>query len=369
MIVERVSARHDKVGLDYAASFEADQTRTDSLRDIIARNYYEHTPSEWLASESGRTALNYEGVVRYINACRWSVPWVHKHCNLEGATVVDIGAGTGATTVAFSHLASRVNGYDINPQSVRAATERFQVMETANAQITMVPPDELLEAVKRDHPDGADFVLLFAVLEHMTQEERYASLRTIWHDILKPGGYFIVMDTPNRLAMFDTHTSHLPFFHLLPPEMAARYAYRSPRPEFSSGMQTATRVGADVSLNLHRWGIGASYHDFEIAFNRDLDGLIVANGFEWEIINWFNPNIDDRFMIQYFLDKPVPKDLGFARSVLNFIFQKPPMDGVGDRRPEIDETHLKAVSDFHRLDPRIIDVLARRGQLGSNSVP
>lgn len=347
-----------RLGLEYAERVEKDEVLTNSLRAIVAKHYYEHATADWLASPVGRDALQYEAVTRYLNACRWVVPWARSRCQLDGAVVVDIGAGTGATQVAFAEVASRVVGYEIEAKSVAAARDRFELMGTTNAEIRLVKPKDQLGRIKYDHPNGASIVLLFAVLEHLTQEERFEYLSTIWRDILLPGGYLIVVDTPNRLGLFDFHTSHLPFFHLLPPYLALKYFERSPRAEFAGGMRGHVSHGqAEAVEGLHRWGLGASFHDFEVAFGVDtLDGLIVANGFEWEMTCWFPPGLDDQVMIKYFLDRNVQKDLGFAKAVLNLIFRKP-ASGAGPARPSIDRSHLEVISQYHGLDPRIIEKL------------
>lgn len=344
-----------KSGIEYAASFEADTRITGKLRDIIARHYYEHADPAWLASDIGIQSLNYEAVLRYTNACRWVVPWVQKHCDLTGAEIIDIGAGTGATMAAFAHVAKRVIGYEIEPKSVNASAERFAAMDTPNCAIKLVSPSEQLDIIKRDNPDGASFVMLFAVLEHLTQEERYFYLSTIWNEILRPGGYFIVVDTPNRFALLDSHTSEMPFFHLLPPYLALKYFERSPRAAFVDGMRQIVASGEDAVTGLHRWGLGASFHDFEVAFGvPSLEGLIVANGFEWEMTNWFAPSFEDQALVKYFFDREIPQDIGFARTVLNLIFRKP--DGKdGKAYPRVPKEHLAVLVSYHDLDSRLIE--------------
>lgn len=343
-----------KYGLAYAAAFEADETATARLRQLIADIYHSGATKEWLASETGKDATQYEAVSRYTSACRWVVPWALKYCPLAGADVIDIGCGTGATMTAFSHVANRIVGYEIEEKSVTAAHRRFAIMGCSNCEATLVTPDQQLDLIRAEHPNGAQFVLLFAVLEHLTQEERQHYLSTVWRDILRPGGYLIVVDTPNRLAYFDAHTSHLPFFHLLPPELGLRYFNRSPRAEFVNGMRDYIGGTADPAIGLHRWGLGPSYHDFEIAFDvASLDGLIVANGFEWEMTNWFPPGIDDQTLIHYFIERGVDKDIGFARCVLNLIFRKPGYDGA-TARPSIGQDHLQVLVDYHHLDPRLL---------------
>lgn len=344
-----------RLGLEYAELVERNDKLTGGLRDIVARHYYAQASPDWLVSPVGSKALQYEGVDRYLNACRWVVPWVRRYCPLDGAVVIDIGSGTGATQVAFAESAARVVGYEIEAKSVAAALERFQLMGTRNAEIHLVKPEEQLAVIKHNHPSGVQFVLLFAVVEHLTQRERQEYLSTIWREILQPGGFLIVVDTPNRLGLFDFHTSHLPFFHLLPEELALRYFHRSPRAEFVNGMAQASAAGAEEAL--HRWGIGASFHDFEVAFDVDtLDGLIVASGYEWEIINWFPPGLDDKVMIKYFLDRGVDRDLGFAKAVLNLIFRKP-VTAERTSFPAVPRAHLENICDHHDLDRRIIEAI------------
>jgi S-adenosylmethionine-dependent methyltransferase len=340
-------------GLEYAAKFEEDREKCDLLRSIIRRHYYGTADPQWLGTESARSTITNDAVTRYTTACRWVVPWVHRHCNLNGAKILDIGAGTGPTTAAFAHLADFVWGYEIEPKHVTVAAERFAALGLDNCYVRFVNALDLLETVRRQHSDDVDLVLLYAVLEHLTPEERIKYLSTIWHEILRPGGHLVVVDTPNRLSYFDAHTSEMPFFHLLSPHLALQYFGRSPRAEFVSGMRDVMKTSEDPVTALHRWGLGASFHEFEIAFETDsLDGLIVANGFEPEMINWFPPILEDRLLVTYFIEKELQQNIGFARSVLNFIFKKPDEAGA-IARPFGDKSHISTVINYFGLDQRL----------------
>jgi SAM-dependent methyltransferase len=340
-------------GSEYAAKFEKDRTKCDLLRSIVRRHYYGTADPQWLVTEAARSAINYEAVARYTDACRWVVPWAHRHCNLNGSKIVDIGAGTGATTAAFAHLADFVWGYEIEAKSVTAATERLAALGLDNCCVRFVNPLDLLETVRRQHSDSGDLVLLYAVLEHLTPEERIEYLSAIWHEILRPGGYLVVVDTPNRLCYFDAHTSKMPFFHLLSPQLALQYFDRSPRAEFVSGMRDIMKCSEDAVTALHRCGLGASFHEFEIAFETDsLDSLIVANGFEPEMISWFPPELEERLLVTYFIEKKLQQNIGFARRTLNFIFKKP--DGLGAAsRPLGDKSQISTTIDYYGLDQRL----------------
>lgn len=155
-------------GMEYAASVEKDVELIKALKGAVSQVYFEAADKDWLASEAAQAALQYEAVDRYLNACRWAVPWVDRHCGgLSKKDVVDIGAGTGATTSAFARSARSVRAYEVQDQSVRCASERFRLLGVGNAHMELVQPVDLLSRVVSDHPDGMDVVLLFAVLEHL----------------------------------------------------------------------------------------------------------------------------------------------------------------------------------------------------------
>ena len=120
--------------------------------------------------------------------------------------------------------AGRVDAYDIDNGSVDAARARARILGQENITFHVEPAAGLLARVRRDHPEGtADVVVLFAVLEHQHPLERLETLSACW-GMLREGGLLVVVETPNRLAYFDPHTSLLPFFSMLPPEIAVRYA-------------------------------------------------------------------------------------------------------------------------------------------------
>jgi hypothetical protein len=118
-------------------------------------------------------------------------------------------------------------------------------------------------------------------------------------------------------------------------------------------MREAIQAREDAVIALHRWGLGASFHEFEIAFGvESLEGLIVANGFEWEMTNWFPPKLEDKLLVTYFIEKEMTQDIGFTRSVLNFIFKKPD-GGPAITRPMVDKEYLSMLIQYFGLDPRL----------------
>lgn len=258
------------------------------------------------------------------------IPWVNCRRPLADATVVDIGCGTGSSTAAFARTAKQVWGYEISPESTAVASARMDALRLRNARVDRVNPAETIGRLHRDFPEGADVVSLIAVMEHMTYQERIEFLPAIW-DFLRPGNILVISETPNLLSYFDDHTAKLPFYHLLPLELKARYASQSPRTDFSQGIaELAAKNSPDMETAICRWGVGLSFHDFEVGFGcNDLETILLADGYEYETTNWWPISTEERALISYFLDKPVHKPLGFCRSVLNLIFVKPHPGATG----------------------------------------
>lgn len=202
--------------------------------------------------------------VRTLNYYLTMVPWVEAAFPLSGANILEIGCGGGAATLAIAHLCAHVDAFDIDATSLALATSRATIHGLANIAFGRLDPDW----AKADRSDSFvaartgryDAILLPAVLEHMTIEERLEALDALWQ-LLRPDGVMIVYDTPNRLYPYDMHSFRLPFFDWIPDEIAIRYAARSPRAELSRALEDAQ----DKSLALHRIGRGVSYHEFDLA--------------------------------------------------------------------------------------------------------
>jgi len=75
--------------------------------------------------------------------------------------------------------------------------------------------------------DNFNFIIFYASLEHMT------SLVNAW-SLLSNNGVLCVIEAPNRLWYFDSHTSGLPFYYWLPDEIAIKYSRFSSRRKFKN---------------------------------------------------------------------------------------------------------------------------------------
>jgi 2-polyprenyl-3-methyl-5-hydroxy-6-metoxy-1,4-benzoquinol methylase len=338
-----------EIGMD----LEAAARITDELR----RNYY-CDAGDFNQDNVADLAANLYG--RQASFEKYLVPWVERVLPLRNARIADVGCGTGSSTAALAKRAARVVGYEIADGPAEVARERLGALSLFNASVRLVSADTIIRRIQDDFPQGVDVISLIAVLEHMTYQERLEFLPNAW-SLLTPGGIMIVAETPNRLSYLDEHTSQLPFFQMLPVPIGKLYSSHSPRILFKDSMKAVSNEDAETALN--RWGLGLSYHDFEIAFGVDrLETIILADGYESEPISWFPVALEERILAQYFTSKPIEKPMGFCRSVLNFIFVKMPENS---NRPLLNHSpeYIRGIGAWNNFSDEHIERLLRSGTI------
>jgi 2-polyprenyl-3-methyl-5-hydroxy-6-metoxy-1,4-benzoquinol methylase len=191
------------------------------------------------------------------------IPWLDRTRALAGSAIVEIGCGEGVSTVALAEQGALVTAIDIDPGSVAAARDRLHSrgldahLECANAA-----------DLQSSDVGNVEWIIFWASLEHMLHDERIAALNQAW-SLLPRNGLLTVIETPNRLWPYDSHTSRLPYFSWLPDEVAFAVAPTSPRPHF--GGDHYHDAEAQLTDFLRR-GRGVSFHEFDLAIgdHRDL---------------------------------------------------------------------------------------------------
>ena len=235
-------------------------------------NYFAATPEEYLFTSEGQKDLAAHMDERIALDRECVIPWLASKVPLNGCRVLEIGCGTGASTVALAEQGCRVTAVDVNQDNLRAAEARCGIYDLS-AQFLCCNATE----VHGLFPAGSfDLIVFFATLEHLTCAERLQAMKGTW-EMLAPGAFWCVVDTPNRLWWLDEHTSGLPFFNWLPDDLALDYAPHSDR----SCLKTYASAGRDeaVKLDFARRGRGVSYHEFDLALG-DSDSLDVISAYE-----------------------------------------------------------------------------------------
>ena len=252
------------------------------------------------------------------------MPWLDRVFPLEGKRVLEYGSGTGSVSTAVAERAGSLIGYDIDEPAVALARNHAADRGLENISFVTTSAEEIFGEV-RGHAGEIDVFLLYAVLEHLTTAERLEALR-VARDVVASDGVIVVVETPNRLIDTDTHTSLLPFFDQLPPELALEYAERSPRELFRDEIVAARESEPDRgAMRLARWGAGASFHEFELVFG-DLAGHVIAGGYDAELLGERTIHPEEVALARE-LDRLAPQiPAPFSRCWLDFVLSPTAVD-------------------------------------------
>ncbi len=305
-----------------ARYLEVHDAALSRIERAMRRDYYSPDADRYLAGDEGRLHLAGHVMGRLEQDRSRVIPWLDSARTLAGARVLEIGCGTGSSTVALAEQGANVVALDMNRRHIAIAQERCRALGL-KPHFVVANATEAAALLPEDH---FDFVIFFAALEHMTFEEREIAMRNTW-SMLRPGGLWVVIETPNRLHFFDDHSARLPFFHWLPDEVAWEYGIRSPRKVFSNLLESEPR-GAKTPVLLQRFGRGISYHDFELALGPLCELEIVSSlGRYTMALRWLRRL--QRFTTlkgrhQALLSRVAPQlHPAFLEPWLNFIIRKP----------------------------------------------
>ncbi|NJL53885.1 class I SAM-dependent methyltransferase [bacterium] len=201
------------------------------------------------------------------------IPWLQASIPLSQARILEIGCGSGCSTLTLAEAGAQVTAVDIDRPALALAEQRCQDGGFADRVDFFVA--NAVEVGDRFAEESFDVIIFFACLEHMTHEERLAAMRTTWQ-MLPVGGFWCLIDTPNRLWYYDAHTSLLPFYSWLPHRLAFEYAQFSPRQDFCDVLSQFSGYDDEAYTMLMRLGRGLSFHEFELAMGR-LDSLEIVS--------------------------------------------------------------------------------------------
>lgn len=249
-----------------------ERERENHVEAALREHYFSSYPAGYVDTKWGENDLQNHLWRRLQSDRTIVVPWLNGIKRLSGAQVLEIGCGTGSSTVALAECGANVTAVDVDEPSLGVARERCRAYGIA-ATMVLANAGTLPLSI-RSQP--FDMVIFYASLEHMTIEERLDAITTTW-TMLPAGGLWCIIETPNRLWYFDWHTSLLPFFMWLPDEIAFQYSRFSDRPRFKDvyGDQNA-----EAMLHFRRRGRGVSFHELEVTLGR-LNSLDVAGWLDW----------------------------------------------------------------------------------------
>ncbi len=247
-IPERLRCNHRMISAESANQIETS----------IRANYHKGWRSETTYSVEGYRADLADHLHNRLNDDRGRIiPWLDNAHPLRGSRILEIGCGTGSSTVALAEQGAIVTGIDIDEDALIVARDRCAAyglkasfMPLNGRQLAGIFPAR-----------SFDLIIFFACLEHMTIKERLESLRQAW-DLLPSNGLLAIIETPNRLWFYDEHTSRLPLFHWLPNELAFYYSKMSKRENFR---ELYHDYFPETKQHFLRRGRGMSFHEIDLA--------------------------------------------------------------------------------------------------------
>jgi 2-polyprenyl-3-methyl-5-hydroxy-6-metoxy-1,4-benzoquinol methylase len=298
-------------GSRYRRNFrDIDDNALAKLREMLAREIVREGDADDL----------HEHLLGRLDEDRFSVvPWIDAAHALKGASILEIGSGTGASAVALGEQGAGIIGVDVDEASLAVARQRSAAYGV-DASFHRINGADIAKAFP-----GASFdiVIFFAVLEHMTHEERIEAIRGTW-EMVRPGGIWCVVETPNRLWFYDGHTSFENFYHWLPDQLAKSWGTRSRREMFSSALSSGTEMD---HTEFARWGRGASYHEFDLALGDVRKLEVVSN--KQDFLRSRNPAlfaysyVSQARKFERFLERLEPRvNPGFFRQYLDIAIRK-----------------------------------------------
>ena len=249
------------------------------LENSIRTNFHVGWRSEdKFTPEAYKTDLHAHLIDRLEDDRRRIIPWLNNASPLKGKKVLEIGCGTGSSSVAIAEQGAQVIGIDLDSDALKVAEDRKRIygLDIEFQYLNATEVHEKFKAI------DFDFIIFFATIEHMIHEEGMIAMKETWN-MLKPGALWVVLETPNRLWYFDGHTSGLPFFQWLPDDLAFKYSKYSPRKEFSGIYR---EYNDEMALHFLRRGRGLSFHEFDLTMNDSQKLNVVSSKIQFEKYQW-----------------------------------------------------------------------------------
>jgi S-adenosylmethionine-dependent methyltransferase len=289
----------------------------ETLKDFLLKKYFSKYDEKYLKSKEFQKDLENHLYGRYVFFKNLIDKWISKKINLNGKKCLEMGCGTGSSTLAFAEMCDYITAVDIDFESIEIARKRLELYGKMN-KVTFKVCDKIIK--ESDFCDKYDIVIFPAVLEHMTIQERISNLKVCWN-LLKNNAFLIVLECPNRLWYFDHHTTFLPFYNWLEEDIALLYYSKTKRDFF----QFTPIKNRD---ELYRYGRGVSFHEFELAFNKNFNEIDVfsylSQTSNQPFINKIKHFLSIDYLYKIILNRITNKELnpGFLEPFLNLIIRK-----------------------------------------------
>ena len=288
-----------------------------SLKDSLLINFYK----DWRSRENySKEQYNADFLMQIKGRLeldrREIIPWLNNARSLSGQKILEIGCGSGSSSIALAEQNANLIGIDIDTNALKVARKRAKLygLDIIFKNINCIDYLKSLKKKKFDH------IIFFASLEHMTIIERITSIKSAW-SLLNEKGLLTIIEAPNRLWFYDDHTSLMNFFHWLPDELAFSYSKFSKRGNFNNLYNNYSNH--DQRLHFLRRGRGISFHEFDLAIGNTEELSIISSLSKYQgIRHKFRVPKKDRIYKKFISDLNPKINQGFMDKYLYLIIEK-----------------------------------------------
>ena len=109
----------------------------ERITAALKRNYFSNSPPGYLDSNEGKEDLLHHVSFRYQMFADFYVPWLLSRYDLSRMRMVEIGSGTGCSTLAFAPIVESIDCYELSAVSTEVAKERLKFWAIDN--VTFYP--------------------------------------------------------------------------------------------------------------------------------------------------------------------------------------------------------------------------------------
>lgn len=232
------------------------------------------------------TIENAQFTARYAKAVTSLAPFLGSNLDLSGLRVLEIGSGHGAKSLALAPFVKSYVGLEVSPGLVEFANGAKQTLGVENVTFELDEAANIAGFLAR-HDERFDVILLYAVLEHLTVDEKLTLLSECWK-YLSDDGHLFIGETPNRMLPIDLHSSHLIYFQQAPLDIWKRSYDRAGNRKWAKAMQWAEEHD-QFELGAYRRGRHIGHHELDLGLMpiEDLEHHVVDDGFSSHIMNLY----------------------------------------------------------------------------------
>jgi 2-polyprenyl-3-methyl-5-hydroxy-6-metoxy-1,4-benzoquinol methylase len=138
---------------------EINDKNKEELHKCLSDNCFSQ---EYLNTDIGKKDMEDHMVNRIFDFRHRTIPWINSLISLGQAKILEIGCGTGCTTVALAEQGCELTSIDVNTDTIKVAKKRCELY---NLQVNI----SAMNAININELNTKfDLILFSASLEHMT---------------------------------------------------------------------------------------------------------------------------------------------------------------------------------------------------------